>query len=107
MKIDEGNVFEMMRLVLPEHRRAMSQYQTTRELRTKPILSQQEWEEMSYMISDALDASSPVRVTLFGPLVNEVWEGVPMMYAGELHLVIDGKRRRLPTERLIAVTTMR
>ncbi|MFB5192012.1 YolD-like family protein [Alicyclobacillus fastidiosus] len=104
MKIDEGNVFEMMRLVLPEHRGAMSRYHNTKDRRTKPTLSQHEWEEMSYVISDAIDSASFVRLTLFGPIENEVCEGVPAMYAGELHLITDGGRRRIPVERLISVT---
>lgn len=93
-----------MRLVLPEHRGAMSRYQTAKECRTKPVLSQHEWEEMSYTISDAMDEGSPVCVTLFGPHENEVWEGVPVMYAGNLHLVIDGERRRIPVDRIVSVT---
>ncbi len=99
-------MFEMIRLVLPEHRGAMDQYQTARAIRKKPVLSQQEWEYMSFVISDAIESGSSVRLTLFGPFENEVWEGIPVIYAGQLHIVIDDERRRLPAERLIAVTTL-
>ncbi|GMA65683.1 YolD-like family protein (plasmid) [Alicyclobacillus fastidiosus] len=104
MKIDEGNVFQMMRLVLPEHRSAMNRYENEqiRQQSKPPVLSQHEWEEMSYVISDAIDAQSTVCLTLFGPLENEIWHGVPVMYAGNLHLIVDGERRRVPVDRLVS-----
>ncbi|WAH43488.1 hypothetical protein NZD89_08940 [Alicyclobacillus fastidiosus] len=42
-------------------------------------------------------------MTLFGPFEDEVWEGVPVVYAGDLHLMVDGESRRVPVERLVSV----
>lgn len=103
MKVDKGNVFEMRRLQLPEHRSEMRRFEHERSRRTKPVIAEHEFEEMTYTINNAIESESTVSMTLFGPFEDEVWVGVPVICAGALHLVVDGERRRVPVERLIAV----
>ena len=105
MNIHEGNLFEAMRLVLPEHRSAMTDWQRQRSVRKPPILSEDEIETLQYTLSEAIETRSRVRLTLFGESGDTVWEGVPI-YAGRLRIVTTEGVQMVDGERLIAVEIM-
>lgn len=88
MKINEGNIFEAMRLVLPEHRGVMKGWQSERSMRNAPTLSDDEIQEMQYVISEAVENGSRIRLTLFGSFGDAVVEGIPV-YDGRLKMVTD------------------
>ncbi|TDY37157.1 YolD-like protein, partial [Alicyclobacillus sacchari] len=54
MNIRDGNIFEAMRLVLPEHRALMAQIQRERTRRKRPALTEERLEEMQYTLSEAI-----------------------------------------------------
>lgn len=103
MGILDENVYEKMRLILPEHRSFMERAEREAKKRTKPQLSQQKWDEMSYAITEAMELQKEIRFILFDPYEDEIWTGLPEMYAGALHVWIDDERRRVPMDRLIYV----
>lgn len=100
--MNEGNLFEAMRLVLPEHRTMMQQWQSERSLRNPPTLSEDEFQQMQYTWSEAIQNRSRVRVTLFGAKGDTVVEGVPM-YHGRLRMATEEGVQSVAVERLVAV----
>lgn len=105
MNINEGNLFEAMRLVLPEHRSVMKGWQRERSEREPPVLSEDETEQMQYILSDAVENRSRVRVTLFGANGDTVVEGV-LIYNGRLRIATEQGAQRVDVGRLIAVETV-
>lgn len=102
MKINEGNIFEAMRLVLPEHRAVMKKWQSERSLRNPPTLSDDEFQEMQYTITEAVENGSRIRLTLFGASGDAVVEGIPV-YDGRLKMVTDRGAQVVDIRRLIKV----
>ncbi len=105
MNINEGNIFEAMRLVLPEHRGAMSEWKRQRSKREPPVLSEDEIQDMQYILKEALENGSKVRLKLFGEYSDAVIEGVPF-YDGRLRAATDEGVLIVDVERLIAVDLM-
>jgi hypothetical protein len=103
MKITDGNIFEAMRLMLPEHRELMRQSEQERTKQEQPILSEDEWTEMGYILGEALQYKSKIRVTLFDPSQNVVWEGVPVIKNGELRLQTDEGICRVPMKKVMKI----
>jgi hypothetical protein len=104
MRITDGNIFEGMRLVLPEHREAMEEMQAERKRRRPPELSEDELSEMQYALTEAIKQRRVVRLTLFDPVQDEVLEGVLEWRGGRLSVqTVDGRRVSLDVQRLIRV----
>lgn len=75
MKLDEGNIFEALRLVLPEHRSVMSFVKNQRSKRTRPILSEDKLDELQYTLQEAMDTGSKVSLTLYHPYEDVILQG--------------------------------
>ncbi|KPV43165.1 YolD-like family protein [Alicyclobacillus ferrooxydans] len=100
MNINEGNIFEAMRLVLPEHRGVMSDWNRQRSASKPTALTEDEMEQIQYVLSEAVENRAKVRVTLFGDYGDMVLEGVPV-YDGRLRIVTDGGIQSVDVDRLI------
>jgi hypothetical protein len=104
MRITDGNIFEGMRLLLPEHREVMEEMQKEQKRRCRPELSEDELSEMQYALTEAMEQRRMVRLTLFGPVQDEVLEGVPEWRGGRLCVqTADGRRVSLDVQRLLRV----
>lgn len=104
MRITEGNLFAAMRLTLPEHREMAERMERESRRRRVPELTEDELSEMEYVLSEALEAGSKVRITLYGPDENEVWEGVPVFRSGKLYLqTADGGKRAVALGRVVRI----
>ena len=88
MNIRDGNIFEAMRLVLPEHRALMAQIQRERVKRKRPVLTEERLEEMQYALSEAIREGRAVRVTVFTPERDVVLVG---------HVTVRGQELRVRT----------
>ena len=102
MRINEGNIFEAMRLVLPEHRSIMADWNQQRDQRTLLALSEDEARVIQYTLSEAMARGATVRLTLFGMHGDEVIEGVPI-YDGRLKITTVDGVTEVNVERLIGV----
>lgn len=102
MNIHDGNIFEAMRLVLPEHRSVMKSWGRKRNERTPPTIEDDELEQMQYMLSEALEHRSRVRLMLFGTYDDTVLEGVTM-FDGRLKIATDEGVHTVNLEKLIRV----
>ncbi len=102
----DGNLFESMRLILPEHR--VTQKSVERELskQSKPVLSEDQYEEMQTTIVEAIENGSLVKLTLFGEYGNKTIVGHPIAGNGRLRLCIDEGTESVPLDKLIGVESI-
>jgi hypothetical protein len=77
MRIIDGNIFEGMRIILPEHRDAMKRLETEAKRQPRPVLDEQKLEEMSRVLADAIQDQRPITVTLYKPFGQYRVEIVP------------------------------
>ncbi|WP_018130369.1 YolD-like family protein [Effusibacillus pohliae] len=103
MRIVDGNIFEAMRLVLPEHRELMKRFKQESNKRTPPILPEDAWNELEYVLVEALRQGRTIRVTLFDPDEDVVWEGIPMLKDRQLHLRTADGIRRVPVQKVVKI----
>ncbi|ACV58545.1 YolD-like family protein [Alicyclobacillus acidocaldarius] len=93
MNIRDGNIFEAMRLVLPEHRELMAQIRRERAKRKRLVLTEERLEEMQYALSEAVREGRAVRVTVFSPKRDVVLVGRVSVRGRELRVrTIDGEK---------------
>ncbi|MBX6395989.1 MAG: YolD-like family protein [Alicyclobacillaceae bacterium] len=103
MRITDGNLFSAMRLALPEHRDMAEQMERESRRRRAPALTEDQLAEMEYVLAEAMETGSRVRITLFGLNEDEVWEGIPVLRNGRLYLEDDSGKRAVPVERVVGV----
>jgi C4-type Zn-finger protein len=77
LRIIDGNIFEGMRIILPEHREAMKRLETEEKRQPRPVLDEQKIEEMSRVLADAIQDQRPITVTLNKPFGQDRVEIVP------------------------------
>ncbi|GIM47707.1 hypothetical protein DNHGIG_32560 [Collibacillus ludicampi] len=107
MRIIDGNIFESMRIILPEHRATMRRLEKEAKGQPRPVLDEQKIEEMSRVLTDAIQDSRPVKVTMYNPFGHELVVMVPEKidsYAKTLTgKDLDGNVRYIPLTDLIDV----
>lgn len=86
MKINEGNIFESMRLVLPEHREMMERMKRQMQIHKAPNSTDDELQEMQYTLQEALEMKQQIRVTVYNLIENRVYEGTPTVKGNILYL---------------------
>ncbi|GMA59362.1 hypothetical protein GCM10025858_38650 [Alicyclobacillus sacchari] len=106
MNIRDGNIFEAMRLVLPEHRTLMAQIQRERTRRKRPALTEERLEEMQYTLSEAIREGFAVRVTVFTPERDVVLVGRVSVYGRELRVRTVNGVRVVDVRNVVGVDTM-
>lgn len=103
MRIDEGNIFESMRLVLPEHREMMERMKQQMHVHKAPSLSEDEMQEMQYAIDEAIHGEKTIRVTTFGPFGDQACEGVPKIKGARLYLSNSEGVMPLDVENIVSI----
>lgn len=104
MRITDGNLFEGMRFILPEHRHLMEERQAEEKRRRPPELSEDTLAEMQYVLQEAIEQQQAIRMTLFTPKGDEVYAGIPQWQEERLWLqTADGQRLHLPLQRVLRV----
>jgi hypothetical protein len=103
MRISEGNIFEAMRLVLPEHRAKMNDFEREMHKAHPPTLAVDKQNDMHYVLEAAIANGRKVQVTLYGPDENCIVTGVPSIKGGKLFLTNRDGVHRLLTNQLIDV----
>ncbi|MFC4768760.1 YolD-like family protein [Effusibacillus consociatus] len=71
MRITDGNIFEAMRLVLPEHRERMETMKRELQRQEKPVLSEDKLAEMSVLLSEAIQDDRLTILTVYHPYGNQ------------------------------------
>jgi hypothetical protein len=103
MGLLDGNIFEIMRLILPEHRMLTKKIEREQMLQTQPVLSEDQLAEMQHIIGEAIENGSQVRMTLFGTYENKTVVGHPVVENGRLKMrSVDGIEM-IPMDKLLGV----
>jgi len=105
--IHQGNIFEAMRLVLPEHKKKMGDLERETRKKMLPVLTEDEYSEMQYKLSEALERQKSIRVYLFDPFGNSSIEGLPFIKSGHLHIKTANDNKAVPIARLIHLELLR
>jgi YolD-like protein len=105
LKINEGNIFEAMRLVLPEHRAVMNWVTKEMAKRERPILEEDEYNQMQYVLGEALAAHQRVRIQLFHPYEDVYLCGIPACKGNTLYLYTEGGQVVLPMHQIMSIET--
>ncbi|WP_029420778.1 YolD-like family protein [Alicyclobacillus macrosporangiidus] len=106
MNITEGNIFEAMRLVLPEHRDLMERSERDLRKRVAPMLTEDQYNEIQFVLSECLEEQRPVEVTLFDPYDDDVWRGTPIIRNGKLCLRRGNELWPVPMDRVVKVEAL-
>ena len=101
----DGNLYEKMRIILPQHRSLMERYEY--ELNTSkrrcPIISEHQYAEFSKMIAEAVLNQQRVKIALYGKEKNECVVGIPVI-SGSFEILNDEGRRAIQADRVIDVS---
>lgn len=89
MQIGEGNIFEAMRLVLPEHRELMERIARDRTRGKQPILAEDQYEEMQRTLQQAIAEQTPICVTVWADYERRTHCGLPVWYGQTLRLTSE------------------
>lgn len=93
MKVGSGdNIYEGMRMIMPEHRDMMNRIARDEKRRVRPILADDAIEEMGMILSEAVAEGKRISVTVFDEWENVSYKGVPVM-RGQVMYVDDGEGR--------------
>lgn len=106
MNIADGNIFEAMRLVLPEHRELMERSERDLRKRPAPILTEDQYDEIQFVLSACLEERRVVEITLFDPYDDDVWCGTPMIKNGKLFLQRGNELWPVPMDRVVKVKAL-
>lgn len=98
--LDE-NIFESMRLILPEHRMMMKRIEREQVRQTQPVLSEDQYEEMQYAIAEAIENGVQIQMTLFGTYENKTIVGRPYIENGRLKMHTESGIEIVPLDKLI------
>jgi hypothetical protein len=103
MGLLDENIFESMRLILPEHRMLMKRIEREQMRQTQPVLSEDQYEEMQCIIEEAIENKIQVRMTLFGTYENKMIVGYPYAENGRLKLNTEDGIETVPLDKLVFV----
>ncbi|BFH63886.1 YolD-like family protein [Paenibacillus azoreducens] len=74
-KLEGNGLFESSRLMLPEHREAYSLYMTHKDSRPRPVIDEQEWQEIGQTLMVSLKEHVEVTLTLYDPYEDKQASG--------------------------------
>lgn len=102
MGLLDENIFESLRLVLPEHRMMMKKIESEQVRQTRTALSEDQHEEMQYIIGEAIENRLQVRMTLFGIYENKIIIGHPYIGNGRLKMRSEDGIETIPLDKLVS-----
>lgn len=105
----EGNgLYESSRMIMPEHREAWLAQQEEMLEKEKPMLDEQELQLIYSLLNDSFHQRIRVRVTVFDPIEDKVYEGIVSVvntFLKEIKLVFeDGDWKYIKLATIISVT---
>ncbi|MCF7753389.1 YolD-like family protein [Paenibacillus xylanexedens] len=107
-KLFGNGLFESSRMILPEHREAWLEHQAKALEKEKPILDEQEIQLIHGKLNDSFHQRIRVRVTVFDPIEDKVYEGIVSVvntFLKEIKLVFaDGDWKYIKLDTIMSVT---
>jgi len=107
-KLFGNGLFESSRMILPEHKEAWLIHQDKLLEKEKPILDEQEIQVIQGRINDSFHQRIRIRITVFDPIEDEVYEGIVSVvntFLKEIKLVFaDGEWKYINLDTIMSVT---
>ncbi|MEK5400094.1 YolD-like family protein [Paenibacillus sp. FSL K6-2859] len=75
-KLEGNGLWESSRMIMPEHERRIIADQRNQEIRYKPELDPQAWDEINEVVAKSIEDHSAITLTMFDPNENIVIEGI-------------------------------
>lgn len=75
-KLENNGLWESSRMMLPEHKLAIVKANQELEPRIKPVLDEQEMEQINDAIYRSLEERISIRLYMFDPSANPMTEGI-------------------------------
>lgn len=88
-KLEGNGLFESSRMILPEHREAYNLYMIQKDPRPKPVIDEQEWQQIGQALQDSFNQHVPVTLQLYDPYEDKQATGfvtVINMFTKEIKL---------------------
>ncbi|MCM3291806.1 YolD-like family protein [Paenibacillus sp. MER 180] len=105
-KIDGNGIFEGSRLIIPEHREAMLRHNRERQRIQRPVIDEQEWEQIGNRLQESMQERTTITVLLFDPFEQIEVTGVVVdidMYGRRFKLLQDEEWQWVKLEDVIEV----
>lgn len=74
-KLEGNGLFESSRMMLPEHREVYNSYMTHKDKRSKPMIDEQEWQQIGEVLMESLKEHTKVTLTLYDPYEDKQASG--------------------------------
>jgi hypothetical protein len=75
-KLEQNGLWESSRMMLPEHKTAISWQREQLRYRTKPTLHEDEYEIIAAAIGQSMSNREPITINTFGNIGDNVHKGV-------------------------------
>lgn len=66
-KLEGNGLFESSRMMLPEHREAYNHYMVRKDPRPRPVIDEQEWQQIGQVLQDSFNQHVRVTLELYDP----------------------------------------
>lgn len=63
------------KFILPEHNRALLNFEQTKKCKERPLLDEQQKEYLDYRINEAINTKKLIRITVYGEYEDRAIEG--------------------------------
>lgn len=107
-RLKDNGLYESSRMIMPEHREAWMTQQEQLLEKEKPILDEQELQLIYGLLNDSFHQHIRVRVTVFNPVEDEVYEGIVSVvntFLKEIKLVFaDGDWKYIKLANIMSVS---
>ncbi|MGM0882616.1 MAG: YolD-like family protein [Bacillota bacterium] len=64
-KLEGNGMWESSRMMLPEHKIALNEWDRERQKRTRIVLDDQEWEDVSRAVAQSMKQRQPIKLRMF------------------------------------------
>ncbi|MEC0241957.1 YolD-like family protein [Paenibacillus dokdonensis] len=88
-KLEGNGLFESSRMMLPEHREAYNRQFVTKNPRPRPVIDEQEWQQIGEALRESFEEHARVDIQLYDPHEEKGLSGfvtVINMYLQEIKL---------------------
>ncbi|EJW14693.1 YolD-like family protein [Paenibacillus alvei] len=105
-KLNGNGIFEGSRFILPEHREAYLEQQHERARRQRPMIDEQEWEQIGTRLQQAMQDRETVTLEMYDPfevcqLTGEVID-IDILNR-RVRLLLDGEKQWVKIEDILEV----
>lgn len=100
-------LWESSRIILPEHREALIEWRKKRNMKQKPVLDEQAWEEYARLIQESMQTGRLVTVHVYDPYEDiKITGQVVQIDRQRIRFTHDYKKTWIPFEDILSVSSV-